>query len=93
MAASPGFAARGAGRRSHADCRITSLAFNLAGVDVMPDMGPFEIVPGTQWDDGRAWKYEMFPPEDGWLRFAERGVRKFCPAYESAFASRRMTSL
>ena len=43
------------------DRRITSLAFNLTGVDVTPDMGPFEIAPGTQWDDGRGWKYEMFP--------------------------------
>ena len=42
--------------------KITSLAFNLTGVDVTPDMGPFEIAPGTQWEDGRAWKHEMFPP-------------------------------
>jgi hypothetical protein len=59
------------------DRRITSLAFNLTGVDVTPEMGPFEIAAGTQWDDGRAWKYEMFPPEDAWPRFAERGARKF----------------
>ena len=59
------------------DHRITSLAFNLTGVDVTPDMGPFEIARGTQWDDGRAWKHEMFPSEDVWSRFAERGVRKF----------------
>src|SRR3954470_425701 len=31
------------------DRRITSLAFNLTGVDVTPDMGPFEIAIGTQW--------------------------------------------
>jgi hypothetical protein len=59
------------------DRRITSLAFNLTGVDVTPDMGPFEIAAGTQWDDGRAWKHEMFPAEEVWPRFAERGVRKF----------------
>jgi hypothetical protein len=59
------------------DRRITSLAFNLTGVDVTPDMGPFEIAVGTQWDDGRAWKHEMFPPEGAWPCFAERGVRKF----------------
>jgi hypothetical protein len=40
-------------------------------------MGPFEIAPGSQWDDGREWKYEMFPPEDLWPRFAERGQRKY----------------
>lgn len=57
--------------------RITSLAFNLTGVDVTPDMGPFEIAPGTQYDDGRSWNHEMFPPKDVWPRFAERGVRKF----------------
>lgn len=57
--------------------RITSLAFALTGVDVTSDMGPFEIAQGTQWDDGREWKHEMFPPKDVWPRFAERGVRKF----------------
>lgn len=62
---------------TYRDRRITSLAFNLTGVDVTPDMGPFEIAPGTQFDDGREWKYEMFPPEEIWPRFAERGVRKY----------------
>jgi hypothetical protein len=57
--------------------RITSLAFNLTGVDVTPDMGPFEIAKGTQWDDGREWQHQMFPPKDLWSRFAERAVRTF----------------
>src|SRR4051794_15544260 len=57
--------------------RITSLAFNLTGVDVTEDMGPFEIAPGTQYDDGRAWKHEMFPDKAEWPRFADRGVRKY----------------
>ena len=57
--------------------RITSLAFNLTGVDVTQDMGPFEIAPGTQYDDGRAWKHEMFPDKAEWPRFAERAVRKY----------------
>jgi hypothetical protein len=57
--------------------RITSLAFNLTGVDVTPDMGPFEVAPGTQWDDGRDWPHAMFPPKDLWPRFAGRGVRKY----------------
>ena len=57
--------------------RITSLAFNLTGVDVTPDMGPFEVAPGTQWDDGRRWKHEMFPDKAEWPRYAERGVRKY----------------
>ena len=62
---------------SYLEHRITSLAFNVTGVDVTPDMGPFEIAPGTQWDDGREWTHEMFPPEGAWERFATRGVRKF----------------
>jgi hypothetical protein len=57
--------------------RITSLAFNMTGVDVTHDMGPLEIAPGTQYDDGREWNHEMFPPKDIWPRFAERGVRKY----------------
>lgn len=57
--------------------RITSLAFNLTGVDVTPDMGPFEVAPGTQWDDGRSWKHEMFPDRADWSCYEERGVRKY----------------
>lgn len=57
--------------------RITSLAFNLTGVDVTPDMGPFEVAPGTQWDDGRGWTHEMFPERAAWSRFEERAVRKY----------------
>jgi hypothetical protein len=59
------------------DRRITSLAFNLTGVDVTPDMGPFEVAPGTQYDDGRDWKHEMFPDRAIWDRFAGRGVKKY----------------
>ena len=62
---------------SYEDHRITSLAFNLTGVDVTPDMGPFEIAPGTQWDDGRTWNHEMFPAKDLWDRYEARKVRKF----------------
>ena len=57
--------------------RITSLAFNLTGVDVTPDMGPFQVAPGTQWDDGRSWKHEMFPDRALWPRFEERAVKKY----------------
>jgi hypothetical protein len=57
--------------------RITSLAFNLTGVDVTEDMGPFEISPGTQWDDGRTWKHEMFPEKADWPRYAAKGERKY----------------
>ncbi len=64
-------------RETYEERRITSLAFNMTGVDVTEDMGPFEVAPGTQWDDGREWKHEMFPAESFWPRYAERGVRKF----------------
>ncbi|HYO93446.1 MAG TPA: phytanoyl-CoA dioxygenase family protein [Polyangiaceae bacterium] len=57
--------------------RLTSLAFNLTGVDVTEDMGPFEVAPGTQYDDGRSWKHQMFPPAELWPRFAELGSRKY----------------
>lgn len=57
--------------------RITSLAFNLTGVDVTADMGPFEVVPGTQWEDGRTWKHQMFPNQADWTRYAARGVKKY----------------
>ena len=64
-------------RETHEERRITSLAFNLTGVDVTSDMGPFEIAPGTQYDDGRSWPHEMFPPKDTWPNFEARGVRKY----------------
>ncbi|MDB5522992.1 MAG: phytanoyl-CoA dioxygenase [Rhizobium sp.] len=64
-------------RDTYVNRRITSLAFNLTGVDVTEDMGPFEIAPGTQWEDGREWKHEMFPEKDIWPRFAERAVPKY----------------
>jgi phytanoyl-CoA dioxygenase PhyH len=62
---------------THEGRRVTSLAFNLTGVDVTPDMGPFEVAPGTQWDDGRGWKNEMFPERAEWARYEKLGVRKF----------------
>jgi len=64
-------------REAYEDHRITSLAFNITGVDVTPDMGPFEIAPGTQWDDGRTWKAEMFPEPALWPRYEQLAVRKF----------------
>ena len=57
--------------------RITSLAFNLTGVDVAEDMGPFEIAPGTHWEAGQEWKHGMFPPKDEWPRYAAVAQRKF----------------
>ena len=62
---------------SFRDRRITSLAFNLTGVDVTPDMGPLEIANGTQWEEGSDWKQKMFPPQDQWPRYASVAVRKY----------------
>lgn len=62
---------------TYRDRKITSLAFNLTGVDVTEDMGPFEVAPGTQYDDGREWKHEMFPDKSLWGRFQERATRKY----------------
>jgi hypothetical protein len=56
---------------------INSLAINATAVDTEPDMGPFEIAPGTQWDDDPSFKHGMFPPKDWYSRFEERAVRKF----------------
>ncbi len=62
---------------TYRDRKITSLAFNLTGVDVTEDMGPFEIAPGTQYDDGRNWKHEMFPDKSLWEPFQGRATRKY----------------
>jgi hypothetical protein len=41
--------------------RLTSLCFNASTVDVTPSMGPFNIAPGTHFDDGSDFVKEMFP--------------------------------
>ena len=56
--------------------RLTSLAFNLTGVDTIPEMGPFEIAPGTQWESGLDFKHQMFPDKSEWHRFEAIGQRK-----------------
>jgi hypothetical protein len=62
--------------QTHEGRRLTSLAFNLTAVDTVPEMGPFEIAVGTQWEAGLEWKHQMFPPESEWPRYAERAVAK-----------------
>ena len=57
--------------------RLTSLAFNLTAVDTEPDMGPFEIAPGTQWDLPVGFEHEMFPDRSLYSRFQELAVRKY----------------
>ncbi len=57
--------------------RLNSLAFNITGVDVTEDMGPFEIAPGTQWDfPEEGWEYEMFPPKTAYPRYEARRTQK-----------------
>ena len=57
--------------------RLDSLAFNLTGVDTTEEMGPFEIAPGTQFDDEPDFEHGMFPPKSRYGRYAERAVRKY----------------
>jgi hypothetical protein len=55
---------------------LNSLAFNLTTVDVEADMGPFEIAPGTQWDDGSEFESEMFPDQELYSRYEEKAEQK-----------------
>lgn len=56
--------------------RLNSLAFNVTTVDVFEDMGPFEIAPGTQWDDPTEFEHGMFPPRSFHERYEARAERK-----------------
>jgi hypothetical protein len=56
--------------------RLNSLAFNLTGVDTYEDMGPFEIAPGTQWDEPIDFEHGMFPPKSLYPRYQARAQRK-----------------
>jgi len=57
--------------------RLSSLAFNVTTVDTEPDMGPFEIAPGTQFDDSPEFDHGMFPPQSFYPRYEQRAVRKY----------------
>jgi len=57
---------------TRASGRLSSLAFNLPAVDVTPELGPFEIAPGTHREPGDRFEHGMFPVEATW------------PAYEAA---------
>ncbi len=56
--------------------RLNSLAFNMTTVDTRPEHGPFEIAPGTQWDQFEGCAKGMFPPQHLWPRYEARAVRK-----------------
>ena len=55
--------------------RLNSLAFNITTVDVTEEIGPFEIAPGTQWDD-LAGGDAMFPDASLYPRYEARAQRK-----------------
>ncbi|RJF98702.1 phytanoyl-CoA dioxygenase family protein [Noviherbaspirillum saxi] len=57
--------------------RLNSLAFNITTVDVEEDMGPFEIAPGTQWDEFTGCEKGMFPPPSLYQRYEARAQRKY----------------
>lgn len=59
------------------DRRLTSLAFNITTVDTIDEMGPFEIAPGTQWDDSPTFDHGMFPPKDEYDRYNGLAQRKY----------------
>lgn len=56
--------------------QINSLAFNMTAVDTTPEMGPFEIAPGTQWDLIDECPRGMFPDPSRWPRYEARKVAK-----------------
>jgi Phytanoyl-CoA dioxygenase (PhyH) len=56
--------------------RLNSLAFNVTAVDTTQEMGPFEIAPGTQWDEPTEFEHEMFPPQWLYERYEDRAQQK-----------------
>ena len=54
---------------------LSSLAFNLTTVDVTPEMGAFQIAPGTQFEDGAHLDKGMFPRKEEYARYEQAGVR------------------
>lgn len=56
--------------------RLNSLAFNFTAIDTKPEHGPFEIAPGTLWDQFEGCPKGMFPPKELWPRYVARTERK-----------------
>jgi hypothetical protein len=56
--------------------RLNSLAFNLTTIDTRQEHGPFEVAPGTQWDQFEGCAKGMFPPRHLWPRYIARAVQK-----------------
>ncbi len=56
--------------------RLTSLAFNLTAIDTIPEMGPFHIAVGTQYESGLDFEHGMFPARSEWPRYEAIGQLK-----------------
>ena len=56
--------------------RLSSLVLNMTLVDTRLEHGPFEIAPGTQWDDLDGSRAGMFPARELWSRYIARAARK-----------------
>ena len=56
--------------------RLSSLAFNVTAADVTEEMGPFEVAPGTQHDDGDGFEHGMFPPREAYDRYDALATRR-----------------
>ena len=52
--------------------RLSSLAINATCVDVTPEMGPLEIVPGSHFDDDREFEQGMRVPRAMYGRYLDR---------------------
>ncbi len=57
--------------------RLTSIAINASSVDVTPDMGPFQCVPGTHFEPGDDFDGGMFPDESRYAEYEGRMESRF----------------
>lgn len=56
--------------------RLSSLAINATCVDVTPEMGPLEIVPGSHFDDSADFEQGMCVPRALYRRYDDRIERR-----------------
>lgn len=59
-------------RETREEKRLTSIAINASSVDVTPDMGPFQFVPGTHFEFGDDFDGGMFPDESRYPEYDQR---------------------
>jgi hypothetical protein len=64
-------------RETTEERRLTSLALNVTCVDTEPEMGPFEVAPGTHWETGEDFEHGMFPDRSEYPRYEALAVRKY----------------